>query len=1713
MSDVENKNVQTSAESIVDQAVAEGGAYEVIRQRLLQQGNELETLTKSLNQARAAEFGSTEMEVIARTRVRTENNCVGRDIVQVGDLLLFGYNVFIGLKTTTKVDDVFAIYRLEKQDNDYQMQAVSLSDSFLGDSRFRQDFSELYNFYKEARLVQLVKRNGKLLAGFQIGERLDDLRVFRWAVSEDGTHIKYIDNRGERDIELPVPHDFEWTQTTREMVVHGRHPHINLLDQVFIECVGGDLTVKVENNTEDGLGIFRERVADENQSLDDAEIHFAQVGQLILIKVLPYKEEQWRGLIYNNLSKTVVRIDAIVDAAQQLPEDHGVIFPGGYYLEEGEYKTFANDVEGLRYKRKFKAPNGEDMLYVFYAPQTGMVALLAYNLISKSLQNPLISHGYALADDGKIVVFTAEDEPVRIHPMQVWQTPFVSEEYASQAPVTQSFYARIGNPDLVRGISDLFSIGRSIRDETVSVRHYEHLRKLSDKIFDDHFWVSEAETQGIDGKVKEITQTVDLVIDEFVKVESIRSQSAVVMREAEQDLHQLKINTDTIDWKSVDQYVQALDQIRKQRGHLTTIKNYRYIDVARIEAMDTELVALNDRVSEQTAVFLSGEESLATYTEAVDELDAAIQKHQTVASLEPDLAKVEEIASGLDLLSELIATLNVADATVRTRIVESISDVYAKLNQTRARGRQHKESLGSSETVEQFAAQFKLFSQSITNALGLATTPEKCEEQLARLLVQLEEMESQFGENEKFLNEIMTQREEVYNAFETQKQQLLDARHSRAQVLSDTVKRMLGNIEKRTQRFADEDALNTYLASDAMVLKVRDVVQQLRDLDNAVKADDAESRLKMIKDQALRILRDKTDLYSDGGKLIKLGPRHQFSVSSEDLDLSIIPREEGLALHLIGTQYFEPIEDEALNALKDYWTLNLESESPQVYRAEYLAHQIIDAARNNTHDLNWERLTAALVKDADSLDLVREFAKPLYREGYQKGVHDHDAALFLKALVPALENGDLLSFDPLSRGLAQLIWTHLVTADVPGLNTLPARTRSAKRMQSLFQDGQALALIEKELEGAITTLGLKQELSLSAEQLQRTVSYLAAELARGKLAFVQSREASNLLTQFKKSLTKTDIKAFDQSLTELSEAPQQQWALANAWLQALVGSTENHDLLHYVPEAAAILCVGDQLTRRKLNVDVSLVVSGLYGEHASLNQGEKHFSLDGFLTRMHDHQARVLPGYKKYLSVRHDISEQARQSLRLEEFKPKPLSSFVRNRLINESYLPIIGDNLAKQIGTVGENKRSDLNGLLMMISPPGYGKTTLMEYVASRLGLTFMKINCPVLGHDVTSIDPSVTSDKTAAQELEKLNLALQMGDNVMLYLDDIQHTNPEFLQKFISLCDSTRRIEGVWKGKTQTYDLRGRKFCVVMAGNPYTESGEMFRVPDMLANRADIYNLGDVLSGKEEQFALSYIENCLTSNPVLAPLATRDMQDVYRFVEKAKGRDVANTDFTHPYSSAEITEITRVLEHLFVVQDVILKVNQQYIASAAQADRYRTEPAFLLQGSYRNMNKLAEKISAVMNEEELERLIDDHYRGEAQLLTQGTEANLLKLAELRGTLSKADKARWAQIKKDFQRIKAMGGDDADAGQKIANQIADLVEAFEKQKAISIVNTPSKEFAQVLATLNDTIENTLFPLVRSMDTRISQDIDAYNALETLQQEIEDLKKKLKVKK
>ena len=1490
----------TQVENQVENAVAEGGAYDVIRKRLVEQGRLLNQQARTLNEARLSEFGSSDLSVISRVRVRTENNCVARDMVQIGDYLLFGYNVFIGLKKETVVEDVFSLFKLNNDGENYTLESASYDDSFLASPLFQSDFIELYRYYKQTRLVQLTVKDGKLLAGFQIGERLEDIRVFRWSVSADGKDITYIDNRGERDIQLPSAYDFEWIATDREDTEHGRHPHINILDKVFVETINGDLTIKIENNTENGQGVYSESVEDKTQSLDDGQFFYASVGTLILLKILPYREEQWRYFVFNTLTDEVVKIDDIGQSCVQLPEDHGIIFPGGYYLQTGEMKTFEGDAlasleEGqtLKFKRMIKSPNGEDVLFVFYEPEQGLFGLFSYNLISKSMQNPIYGHGYALSDNGILVIFSAENEPTRIHPMQIWQTSFVSDDYASRADVSQSFFGKIGNASLVRGVSDLFSLHRMISDQTVSARIYEELSKTANRFFDSHYWIEDYSNNqevlvdsnnSIASLIKQISKTSELVIDEFEKVQSIRQQSQHAMSNAEEQQQKLIASIRPENWQVAEEFVAALNALRQQRGHLATIKDNRYIDTVRLDELDQQLIQAQEKLSEKTVDFLSQDAALSPYFDKIETFDDEVSKAETIAMLAPIIEQIEDTASGLDLLSELMSSLKVNDATVRTRIIDAISEVYAKLNQSKAAAKHKQKSVGSEEAIAQFSAQFKLFSQSITNALGMSTTPERCDEQLSRLLVQLEELESQFSDFEEFLSDIMAKRDEVYQSFESHKQQLLDERLRKAQSVTDAANRILSSIERRSLKFTDAEQLNTYFASDSLVLKTADMVERLRELENAVKADDVESRFKSIKEQALRSLRDKTDIYENGGNVIKLGPRHKFSVNTQELDLTIVPREGELNIHLTGTDYFEQLTRTDLLELRPFWEMALESESTEVYRSEYLVSLIIEAADNNTDDLNNDLLQQALLDENKLRDLVRDFANPRYKEGYEKGIHDHDAVLLLQKLLPAIDSADQLKFDPLSRGLAQVFWANIQHLERDAASNLLAlhqqadswheRAQSAFQMKKIFNNNKAIQLLHAEIGQALTEFFAHYELDIAASDINRSADYLVHELSRDRVEFIASKYAQQLVDELKHSLDDASWRKLHATLDKLVGQVAQRWNLTHSWLTALVDGKGLTALVRYIPEAVAMINAEGRIERRATEVDTELTINGLLGDHPRINKQTITLAIDEFLQRLDDHKHRVVVGYHHYHAMRQGIIEEERDLLGLESFKPKPLSSFVRNRLINESYLPLIGDNLAKQMGTLGDSKRSDLMGLLMMISPPGYGKTTLMEYVASRLGLIFMKINCPSLGHDVLSLDPEQAPNATAKQELEKLNLGLEMGSNVMLYLDDIQHTHPEFLQKFISLCDGTRRIEGIWKGKTKTYDMRGKKFCVVMAGNPYTETGEAFQVPDMLANRADIYNLGDILGGMDEQFALSYVENCMTSNSVLAPLATRDLK-----------------------------------------------------------------------------------------------------------------------------------------------------------------------------------------------------------------------------------------------
>jgi len=1761
----------TSSE-LQEQVVATSNSYDLLKKRLEAQGEQLQAKARALNATRIEQFGQSEQQLLMRLRARTENNCVARDLAWIGgNRLVFGYNVFMGLKRATRVEDVFAIYELEHHTGEGEPESdelvqLPLAGSFLDDPRFVADFNDLYTYYKQATLQLLRPTADFLLAAFQISQQAQDIRVFRWRREADGS-LHYVDNRGERDLAPPPSHDFHWTPLTRENHVGGAHPHINVLDTVFVETTNGSLTIKIENNTETGLGIYDEPVDDATQALGDADIAYARLGLLILLQVRPYREQVTRYLVFNQRTQQVTRIDAIGASCMQLPEDHGIIFPGGYYLQSGEHKRFdlpAQLSEQLRFTRMKRAPNGEDVAYIFYGTQptpqgspatldAGCYAIFTYNLIAKALTAPILADGYSAFPDGRMLIFqTARGEATRVHLMQLWRTPFFNEEHASAQTRGSGFFARIGNADLVRGISDVLAVARALQEQVPTRTAYEDLIRQCQRARDAYFWLDAPETRNIAADLAAIEHAAQATLGEFEKVESIRQDTARAIGQAQNQQRALMTAIASQMWRVPSDFVQALEQLRQRQGELHLLRELRYADMVAIDAMAEALAREQRSVGERAMQFLAQDNAFESQQKTLEAIAAALPQAQTATHIAEQLATLDGEAAGLDLLSEQLGGLPGGDAVARTAILERIALLYADINRLRADARTRRRALGAAEQRAEFGAQFKLFGQAVENALELADTPEKCDEALTRLLAQLEEIEARFAEQEDFLLDIATQRETLYEALSTRRQSLVAAQQRRAKALQDAAARILDGVPRRVAGFDDIAQVHGYFASDPMLGKLRTQVEALRKLNASVAADDIATRLATARDEAVRAVRDKRELAGGGSAQggIRLGA-HIFTVNQQAIDLTLLAHDEGLAWQITGTDYLLPAKDERLLALRPFWQQALVSETAQLARAEWLACTWQDSLSDEERNA---LLLTLQKEDAAPLQALRGFAASRYQEGYQRGIHDDDAITIVRALAPLEAAADLLRYGAPERALAQLLWLHGTTDDTR--HSWLCRARAASHMAALFQHSAACQALEDEMaqqlldflaqypsleqqwlphinpDSAIPATAACQALAMDA------AAYLLRELVQGdSVEWAISGAGQDLLHALQRALDH-GILAHTWQRDLQTAAPLERWLLARHWVQAFMASTATPEQGNAIDDAATAMAFPDVL-RRRINAELHIQVAGLRSEHPRIMDGSLTLHVNDLRRRVQHHRSHIAPGFAQWQALRHQLLGEEKARLHLAQFQARPLSTFVRNRLIDEVYLPLVGDNLAKQLGAAGDAARTDRMGLLLLISPPGYGKTTLMEYLANRLGLVFVRINCPALGHDITSIDPAAATHSAARQELEKLNLGLAMGSNVMLYLDDIQHTHPEFLQKFIALADGTRRIEGIWQGQPRTWDMRGKRFALVMSGNPYTESGDVFRIPDMLANRSDIYNLGDVLSGREAVFALSYIENSLTAHPLLQPLASREPADVHLLVRLAEGQTIDPTQFSHPYSAVELDELTALMQRLFKVRDVLLKVNLAYIQSAAQDDKYRNAPPFRLQGSYRNMARLAPQITPLMTDAELDSIVRDHYRGEAQTLTTGAEENLLQLAHMLGNPTAEEQARWQQIQGDWQRQRHMGAADDDPSMRVTRGLLDIsrgVDQLARQHSEATVeaqkmlraslnaqvralqalrettqslNTHSQSaqdqrMVDALLSLSVTYRQLIMPLVRAVETRMGLDA-SHPDIEQVEKQMEAL--------
>ncbi len=1581
--------------------ILEEGTYEIIQGRLQKQKEALQNRLGQLNQERSKVFGSVETKLIANNRINTENNCVARDIITIGDISIFGYNVHFGLRTEVKLDDVFSIYSYDGN------QFIDKNLDYLNNDVFILDFTNLYKYYRNTIFSKFAIIGNYLHMVFQLSESVSDIKTFKWLIS-DGS-LTYIDNRSEHEFVFPNQHEYQWQEVSREAHFYGKHPHISILDKVFVETVGGDLTIKIENNTDDGKGIYNENVTHVDQTLDDGQYRFADLGNLIVLEIKPFQEAT-RYFVYNHKIQEVKRINSIKDAAILLPNDQGIIFSNGYYLKSGAFKIFDNQLSDLKFQDKITSQNGEDFFYVFYQESTGLYVLMSYNVIEQEVKTPIICNGFTFLKNGELCYFKDNEDQVRHHVIQIWQTPFtqgteVPSEYKD------SFLYKVGNKDIVKAMAECQVLITLLNKEDNYDGLYEDIAKISLDISDSYYWIKEQKTYQLSIPLSEINLAANSAIDEFDKVVQLRKNATKITEEIYGKANSFFSKIKSTSFKSIDDFVQALLKLRTLRGELIGYKEVRYADVDYLAKLENKITEQTDTISQRCVSFLLDEKALLPYHKRVSEKETKLEDIKKVINAKTLEKEVNKIITDLELLIEIVSNLEIEDTSHSTKIIDSISLIFSTINQLKARIKNKIKLLSSEEATEDFFSKIKLIDQSIVNYLDIATTPEKTDELLNKVAIQLEDLEGRFADYDEFIADILEKREEVYNAFQARKSSIIEARNKKAISLETAAKRILNGVVKKAESFKFLNEINGYFASDLMINKLRDIITQLYDLDDGGKAEIIETGLKTAKEDATRKLKDKQDLYEDNENVIKLG-KHKFGVNKQVLDLTIVYKEKSLSYHLTGTDFYQEIENEVLLKSEKYWNQSFVSENDSVYRASYLAYRV---AKEKPIDDLYNLTDEAL------LGLVKSVASKSYTEGYTKGVHDLDAFKILKTFIIKKTSLGLLNFSPKIRAFSQLFWhclpqekrtyyAYKIKASAAVLKVFP---KSNTHIQLITGLGRSIHEVFIEI-----LVNIKE---YEEENQFEIAMYLFAELS-DETSFSVSQKAITLFEEFKKLLNeKNKLNNLRTEIQLLKNEPYK-IDIATEWVSSFV-KLSHEKSEDYIYEIVCLFLYEDKSVQNIVNVGTEEIIKDLLGSHSSIKNQEFIFDYHQFVAKLVHFSKIEIPGFKKYKKEKHDVTEELKEGLKLDEFSPRVLTSFVRNQLIDQVYLPLFGDNLSKQLGSVGSNKRTDRMGMLLLISPPGYGKTTLMEYLANRLGFVFMKINGPAIGHDVTSVDPMSATNIAAREELKKLNLAFEMGNNVMLYLDDIQHCNPEFLQKFISLADGTRKIEGVYNGQPKTYDFRDKKFCVIMAGNPYTESGDKFQIPDMLANRADIYNLGDIIGDTESLFKMSLIENSLTSNPILSQVSNTNFDDIYQLVKIVETGNREGIELKGNYTKQELNDYLSVLEKVIIIRDRVMKVNAAYIKSAAMEDQNRTEPNFKLQGSYRDMNKLVTKVVPIMNNNELEVLLLSHYENESQTLTSAAESNLLKYKELGDLLSADEKLRWESIKTTFVKNNKLKG------------------------------------------------------------------------------------------
>jgi len=99
------------------------------------------------------------------------------------------------------------------------------------------------------------------------------------------------------------------------------------------------------------------------------------------------------------------------------------------------------------------------------------------------------------------------------------------------------------------------------------------------------------------------------------------------------------------------------------------------------------------------------------------------------------------------------------------------------------------------------------------------------------------------------------------------------------------------------------------------------------------------------------------------------------------------------------------------------------------------------------------------------------------------------------------------------------------------------------------------------------------------------------------------------------------------------------------------------------------------------DVEAVVRVEGLRGQHPLVTGGVLELPVGRAHTTYRVYRRHGLERFRAFNSARRATLARWREDLGLDTLRPHVLTSFVRNRLVDEVLLPMVGDNLARQLG------------------------------------------------------------------------------------------------------------------------------------------------------------------------------------------------------------------------------------------------------------------------------------------------------------------------------------------------------------------------------------------------------------------------------------------------